>query len=209
MYGQDFICDLGAGIYNAAYFGEKRYENPFCGAEGHNLIFIDGNSQGVGKEFKGQITEFKTAQDKDIIMLDLTRAYPSQLTSKVRRQLTFLKNRVDGELILEDEVKANRKLTIESRLHIRGKFQIIDSRKVILEGNYGNVCIRVEEPPSAHIEIRELNSFKSYQNLIDSPIHHWIERTRYYVSVLSNNVNEMKFVIRILPFREMKELSGL
>ena len=72
-----------------------------------------------------------------------------------------------------------------------------------------DVCIRVEEPRSAYIEIRELNSLKIYQNLIDSPLHHWIEKTRYYVSVLSNNVNEMKFVIRILPLRETKEVSGL
>ncbi|MGC8970832.1 MAG: hypothetical protein ACP5K2_01350, partial [bacterium] len=46
VYGQSFLHDLGAGLYTREYFREGRYKNPFCNAEGHSLIFIDGEIEG-------------------------------------------------------------------------------------------------------------------------------------------------------------------
>jgi len=197
VFGEDFLCDLGSGIYDRAYFGESRYENPFCGADGHSLIFIDGKGEGIGEKFYGRIVEFKPEEKFDVVLLDLTRAYPSRLVDKVERKLTFLKNRSEGGLILEDEVKAKKKTSIESRLQIQGKPRVIADKEVILKGHLGNVCIKVEEPENVHIRIGELRNLKAREG----------RRAAKYLSILADDVSDIKFVVKVLPFRDTKELK--
>ncbi|RLE07147.1 hypothetical protein DRJ00_08640, partial [Candidatus Aerophobetes bacterium] len=197
VFGEDFLCDLGSGIYDRAYFGESRYENPFCGADGHSLIFINGKGEGIGERFYGRIVEFKPEEKFDVILLDLTRAYPSWLVDKVERKLTFLKDRSEGGLILEDEVKTKKKTSIESRLQIQGKPRIITDKEVVLKGHLGNVCIKVEKPKNVHIRIGELRNLKARER----------RRAAKYLSILADDVSDIKFVVKVLPFRDTKELK--
>ncbi|MBS7612002.1 heparinase II/III family protein [Candidatus Bathyarchaeota archaeon] len=119
-YGNSFICDLGVGIYDRDYFGFKRYENPICGADGHNLIFVDGRSQAVGRDYKGEIVEFKCEKDWELIKLDLTKTYSPDVLSKAIRTFVFLKH---NGLILVDEVMCRENALVETRLHFKGDFQ--------------------------------------------------------------------------------------
>jgi len=117
-YGNNFIRDLGVGVYDRDYFSEKRYENLFCGAEGHNLIFVDGRSQVPGREYEGRIVVYAREPRYEVIRMDLTRAYPGDVLSEAFRTFIFLK---DGGLVLIDEVKCQRGAVVESRLHFGGK----------------------------------------------------------------------------------------
>jgi hypothetical protein len=119
-YGNSFICDLGVGIYDRDYFSSKRYENPICGAEGHNLIFVDERSQALGREYKGEIVDFKHGDGWESIRLDLSKAYPSEVLSKAVRTLLFFGY---NGLILTDEVACRENALVETRLHFRGGFQ--------------------------------------------------------------------------------------
>jgi len=119
-YGNSFICDLGVGIYDRDYFSSKRYENPICGAEGHNLIFVDGKSQAVGKEYKGEIISFEHGDCWELIKLDLSKAYPPEVLSRAVRTLLFFGY---NGLILTDEVTCRENALVETRLHFRGDFQ--------------------------------------------------------------------------------------
>lgn len=148
-YGNSFICDLGIGVYDRNYFGSKRYENPVCGAEGHNLIFIDGKSQAPGREYEGKIVEYHRETDWERIKIDLTKAYPSDVLSEAFRTLLFLK--YEG-LVLIDEVKCRKGALVESRLHFRGEANLTSSGVDISSGSV-RVLVTPEETSPINIEI--------------------------------------------------------
>lgn len=148
-YGNSFICDLGAGVYNRDYFGPKRYENPFCGAEGHNLIFVDGRSQAPGREHEGRITEYKRETDWEKIRIDLTKAYPSDLLSEATRTLCFFK--IHG-LTLVDDVKCSETAQIETRLHFRGTARPT-SFGIEIDAEKGRLLVAPEQPSHVRIQI--------------------------------------------------------
>ena len=130
-YGRSFIRDLGVGAYDRDYFSEKRYENPFCGAEGHNLIFVDGRSQAPGREYEGRIVEFARNPSYETVRMDLTRAYPRGVLSEAFRTLIFFK---DEGLVLIDEVKCRKGAVVESRLHFGGRPNMTSSGIELLWG---------------------------------------------------------------------------
>lgn len=147
-YGNSFIRDLGVGVYDRDYFSEKRYENPFCGAEGHNLIFVDGKSQAPGREYEGRIVEYTRDPRYETIRMDLTRAYPRNLLSEAFRTLIFFK---DEGLVLIDKVKCQKGAMVESRLHFGGKPNITSSGIKILWGK-GRMFVSCDAP-SVNVEI--------------------------------------------------------
>jgi len=148
-YGHSYICDLGVGVYDRDYFGLKRYENPVCGAEGHNLVFIDGRSQVPGREYEGKIVEYCRETDWERIVLNLTAAYPSEVLSKAVRTLYFLKP--DG-LVLIDEVKCREGAEVELRLHANGDVRLSTCGAVI-SAEKGSVLVALAEPASGRIQI--------------------------------------------------------
>jgi len=147
-YGNSFIRDLGVGVYDRDYFSEKRYENLFCGAEGHNLIFVDGRSQAPGREYEGRIVEYVRDPRCETIRMDLTRAYPRDVLSEALRTFYFLK--YEG-LVLIDEVKCQKDAMVESRLHFGGKPTITSSGIEILWGK-GSISISCDAP-SVNVKI--------------------------------------------------------
>lgn len=50
-----YLCDPGAGLYSAAYFGPKRYENIFANSYGHSVPRIGGQLQKPGPEYRGEL----------------------------------------------------------------------------------------------------------------------------------------------------------
>lgn len=217
VFGHNFLWDLGAGRQDRSYL-RKLYQNPssppklntksiFQSTQAHSLIFIGGESEEFGKEFQGKITEFKPGEKKDTIVLDLTKAYPSELASKVTRKLFFLKDRPDGGLILQDEVKAKKKTSIESRLQIQGEVQVIGKKQIILRSRWGKVWIGVEEPENAYIKIGELKNLGELKDLVAASTLFKIKVARY-MSIIIDNVNSARFIVKILPFRDKNEING-
>ncbi len=98
-------------VYDREYFGSRRYENPICGAEGHNLIFIDGRSQSPGVEYRGRIIEHHHGDGWERIKIDVTEAYQPQILKRALRTLIFL--RYNG-LILIDEIECREGVQVES-----------------------------------------------------------------------------------------------
>jgi len=142
-YGNSFICDLGVGIYDREYFGPRRYENPICGAEGHNLIFVDGKSQGIGPEYRGEITDFIREEDYDLISLDITKAYPPEVLAKAVRKLVFFKY---NGLLLVDEVVCREGALVESRLHFKGSLRQAQQSLIDISEGGGSIQIILDDP---------------------------------------------------------------
>jgi hypothetical protein len=197
VYGQPFLHDLGAGIYTKDYFREGRYKNPFCNAEGHSLIFIDGESEGIGKEYEGKIVSFDPREDKDTIVIDLTKAYPPGKANKITRTLQFLKDGRDGQLILEDLVSLNTTCKIESRIQINGSIERVGEKNFILKGTHGNLYIEVKEPVNSNVEMGELK---------DLVFHDGLVKTFNFLNIITSG-REAKFYIIFTPFREKGTLD--
>ncbi|HOK80445.1 MAG TPA: heparinase II/III family protein [bacterium] len=146
VFGEDFLCDHGAGKYTKDYFSAKRYQNPFCSAEGHSLIFIDGKGQGIGPDFSGKILKAQHSHDIDTMCLDLTGAYPSGLASKITRTATFSKRQKYGTLLIEDVIETSTQRTIETRLQYNGQLKKLDKRHFVLKGKNGKLAINILKP---------------------------------------------------------------
>ncbi len=158
VFGEDFLCDHGAGEYTKDYFSPRRYENPFCNAEGHSLIFIDGKGQGIGKEFSGRIIRAEHSQIKDIISIDITAAYPQGLATKIIRTLTLLKKSGYGSLLIEDLVETAGEKIVESRIQFNGRLKKLDRTHLIIEGTRGKLVLNILAPEKLSISVM---SFKN------------------------------------------------
>lgn len=197
VYGQSFLHDLGAGIYTREYFREGRYKNPFCNAEGHSLIFVDGESEGIGKEFEGKIIAFEKGKDKDKVVLDLTKAYPFGKIENITRTLEFLKDRRDGRLILEDKVLLKTDGIVESRVQLNGDLERIGDKSFILKGRYGNLLIEVKEPVNATVEVGELKGLEFHDGSIKD----------FNFLKITASGKDLDFRIIFTPFRERDEIQ--
>lgn len=196
VYGQSFLHDLGSGIYTKDYFREGRYKNPFCNAEGHSLIFIDGESEGIGKDFEGNIVTFESSNDKDIVTLDLTKAYALENVERITRRLQLLKDRRDGGLVLEDEVLLKTTGKIESRIQINGLLERLGDKTFIVKGKYGNLFIDVKEPIDVVVEIGELKGLEFHDGSI---------RDFNFLNITTSS-RDAKFYTVFVPFRERNEI---
>ncbi|HPO82882.1 MAG TPA: heparinase II/III family protein, partial [bacterium] len=197
VYGQQFLHDLGSGIYTKDYFREGRYKSPFCNAEGHSLIFIDGESEGVGEEFKGKIVSFESGIDEDRIVIDLTKAYPSENVRNITRTLYFLKDRIDGQLILEDSVSLNRDSKIASRIQINGEIEQTGEKSFIIKGKYGNLYADIKEPLDCKVEVGELSNLEFHDGTV---------RSFKFLDIVTYG-RDARFRIIFTPFRDRSELE--
>jgi hypothetical protein len=92
--GVAYLCDPGAGLYDAAYFGVNRYKNVFAGSYGHCVPRIGGKQQASARRFCGTI---ERTGDK-AVSIRFEKAYDiDELRAASRR--ADLK---DGVLTLED-----------------------------------------------------------------------------------------------------------
>jgi len=193
-YGNSFIRDLGVGVYDRAYFGPKRYENPICGAEGHNLIFVNGKSQAAGREYEGKIVDYHREAEWERIKLDLTKAYPSDVLSEATR--TFLFFKYDG-LVLIDEVKCAENASVETRLHLKGKIHYTPSSVDVSVEN-GSVHV---EPESALINI-EIGTHEGLRTRDPEAAD------AQYIRLLTHAAEgSAKIKVYIVPYRTKEELE--
>lgn len=145
--GEAFITDLGSGkyFYDEKYFDEARWTYVTAGSEGHNLIFVDGETQrsakykdkpwtpGVG----GKILEFRTGADRDYTLMDNTAAYSGEHLRGWRRHLVLDKPVIT---VLLDEVKSAKGASIEARFHSDCALDVRDGF-ALLTGAKGTMAV--------------------------------------------------------------------
>ncbi|GAA4900343.1 heparinase II/III-like protein [Stackebrandtia albiflava] len=73
--GEQLLADLGAGVYDKDYFGERRYEALHTSARGHSVPVIGGVTQRPGPDSRARILEQRTDGDAVSLALDLSSAY--------------------------------------------------------------------------------------------------------------------------------------
>ncbi len=97
LNGDEVLLDYGSGLYDRAYFGERRYERFECGSQGHSLPIVGGCFQKAGREF---CTRDVTFSDSGVTM-DIAPAYGISSLARLIRSVSF--NQSDGSMSLTDE----------------------------------------------------------------------------------------------------------
>jgi arylsulfatase A-like enzyme len=145
--GQAFIADHGWGkyFYDEKYFDEARWTYPVAGSEGHNLVFVDGETQ-LSAKYKdkpwapgiaGRILEFRTSPGRDYTLMDNEGAYARTHLKGWRRHVVLDK---PVTTVLLDEIASAAGAEIEARFHSEAVIQARD-RFALLEGARGTLAV--------------------------------------------------------------------
>jgi len=125
---KQLLCDLGAPVYSAYAFSDESYETVVQKASwGHNVPIIGGKSQGLGRNYFGELSV-----DENKISIDFRAAYPVEISKLIRNfELT------ENEIILEDEYDANfsfaERFVSEIEPQIENGCITIDCMKILFE----------------------------------------------------------------------------
>ncbi len=145
--GQAYVADHGSGryFYDEKYFDEVRWQYPIAGSEGHNLVFVNGETQlsakykdtpwtpGVG----GTILEFRTSPARDYTLMDNAGAYARTHLKGWRRHVVLDKPVVT---VILDEVASAPGAEIEARFHSDADI-LARERFALLKGTDGTMAV--------------------------------------------------------------------
>ena len=110
--GEQILCDVGVGIYDARYFGAHRYECLEPSSRCHSVPIIDGEYQRFGYEFKAR--DFK--YEESTLSLDISQAYGIvDVDERIDRSFDI----VDEGFKLLDKFTFNKKRAVIERIVTR------------------------------------------------------------------------------------------
>ncbi|OLS40915.1 heparinase II/III family protein [Bacillus sp. MRMR6] len=129
-----FLKDLGCGLYNKEYFGEKRYTFLCNGSQGHSVPSINHQFQNEGFLSHARVIQVDVGDEVEIFEIDITRAYEIEPLQTLLRKFSWIK-KAQPKLILEDFYTfTDQPISVIERL-ITPAFAITEEEdEVILEG---------------------------------------------------------------------------
>ena len=142
--GETLLADLGAGEYNAAYFGPERYQDIHTATEGHSVPLIDGRGQRPGREYAAKVERFAETGHGAILTLDLTGAYEVPGLLAAGRRFTWQRH---GSLVVVDRFQTDRAMPVEE-LYVSRIRPVVDADRVVWEGA-GARCVLTWQAPVA------------------------------------------------------------
>ncbi|MBI4553670.1 MAG: heparinase II/III family protein [Candidatus Latescibacteria bacterium] len=85
--GETLLTDPGRGLYTREYFSDRRYENLFANSYGHSVPRINGQVQGTGRSFAGELFGIEQETGAKRAVVEFARAYPVTELTSARREL--------------------------------------------------------------------------------------------------------------------------
>ncbi|WP_146057824.1 heparinase II/III family protein [Streptomyces sp. SM10] len=111
-HGEVLLADLGAGEYRKGYFDEAtRYTFLHASSRAHSVPRVDTREQSAGGAHAARVLTSQVHPHGADLTLDLTGAYEVSGLTALRRAFSW--NRDAGELLLVDEVEAERPMPLE------------------------------------------------------------------------------------------------
>ena len=110
--GEVLLADLGAGEYRKGYFDEAtRYAFLHASSRAHSVPRVDTREQSAGGARAAQVLKLHLHAHGADLTLDLAGAYEVNGLTALRRAFTW--HRDTGQLLLVDEVEAERPVPLE------------------------------------------------------------------------------------------------
>lgn len=100
--GQPVFCDYGAGLYDANYFSEKRYEAFVANSLSHNVPIINGAQQQAGDAFSTTVLDVNINDTHSTFKVDATACYPQNTAQQFIRK--FETDALESTVTLSDEI---------------------------------------------------------------------------------------------------------
>ncbi|MBI2191361.1 MAG: heparinase II/III family protein [Planctomycetes bacterium] len=145
-HGEMLIADPGAPIYDADFFGPKRYENPTACSRGHAVPRVNGLVQRPGRDAAARVLDRRSGEEAELLELDITSAYPPEAgLERLVRRLEFLRG-PNPRIRVEDAASFRGSDRLwESRLISLYPFTI-DGRSAHITGEKSGIRITVDTP---------------------------------------------------------------
>ena len=153
-HGETLLTDLGAGEYNAAYFGPDRYKDIHTAAEGHSIPLIDGRGQLPGAEYAAKVERFAETGQGAILTLDLTSAYDVPGLLAVGRRFTWQRH---GSLVVVDRVETDRPMPFEE-IYISRIRPTVEADRVAWEGEKARCTLTWSGPVAVVPELETVET---------------------------------------------------
>lgn len=129
-----FLKDLGSGLYDKDYFGDKRYTFVGNGSHGHSVPIINHQYQVEGESHFARILRAEAGEEVDLFELDLVKAYDVDTLSSLIRKFSWVKNKLP-KLVLEDTYTfTEQPVSIIERLIVPSLVITEEEDGVVLEG---------------------------------------------------------------------------
>lgn len=144
------LADLGAGEYRKGYFDEAtRYAFLHASSRAHSVPRVDGREQSPGSARAAEVLKLDVHAHGADLTLDLTSAYEVNGLTALRRAFSW--HRDTGELLLVDEVEADRPLSLEEVFVSRLR-PGLSSDGVVWTGTAARARLRLPDGCVAQIE---------------------------------------------------------
>ncbi|HIJ75065.1 MAG TPA: hypothetical protein HPP83_13295 [Candidatus Hydrogenedentes bacterium] len=143
-----YLCDPGAGRYTRDYFlPETRYDNLFCGSQGHSVPVADGLRQAPGPECRGAMTDVA----EDHFTLRFEQAYPDDAhLARLERTMSL---QPDGRVELRDVARFDGGSGGFREVFMTWRDVRTDGSKLHILGPEGQLCL---DTGSGRVEVEDL-----------------------------------------------------
>ena len=108
--GEPLICDLGAGLSDAAYFGPHRYEIFINASRSHNVAMPDGCEQVFGVQYACRNVEVSICPNRDTLSMELSGCY--SCNSLIDYTRTFVHDKDNCFVTLTDTLHFREKKSV-------------------------------------------------------------------------------------------------
>lgn len=206
--GQAFLEDSGRPYYDEEYFDEERWNYPQAASAGHNVVLVNGEQQIPGKlsgkpfnyDIGGEVLEFRTAAQRDYVVMDPTNAYPKKELQRWRRHVLLEKPNIT--LVLDEVTSVQQNAEVELRFHseVKTDFQ---EKFVLLQGDQGMMALI----PIA-TEAFELRSGKhAYQPIHATRSFEWLPYFGVVLHPMSKQTQVASLMVPVANEAEAKAIS--
>lgn len=161
--GKPILCDLGAGLYDANYFSDKRYETFCTNSKSHNVPVINGHLQQFGEKYKAKSPQYSSTNKYDTFSLELEDCYADETLKRYMRTIHIQKTSTPIITITDNFIFSENGTITENFISL-SPIELINNRIVIKNGNvvsYINFDFNHLE-----VEISETSFTNHFNNLI-------------------------------------------
>jgi len=113
--------DVGGEVYTRRTFSKDRYVSKVLNSYAHPVPRFNGILQGTGAEFKATVLKTEFTPERDVVVLDLSKAYPERVgLDTFTRTFTFTRGE-NASFEIEDAIKLSDPTLIEEPFVWSGK----------------------------------------------------------------------------------------
>lgn len=156
--GEVLLADLGAGEYRKGYFDDAtRYDFLHAASRAHSVPRVDGREQSAGRAHAARVRACQLADDGLSFSVDIAGAYAVDGLKSLQR--TFDWRRGAGELLLVDEVEADRSMPLDEVFVSRLRPEVRPDGIVWTgRGTQARLRLRLPDDCTMHVEVETVHT---------------------------------------------------